>query len=75
MRVFLFAFICLPIFLIAQQSVLDGVYVKTQYEQEKFGKSGTPIGGELKMSSGDSLNHNPIKVKGFQCLNSSNYFR
>ena len=74
MRAFLLVFICFPLFSIAQQSVLDGIYVKTPYYQEQFGKDGTQIGGELKMSSGDLVDYKPIKVNGFQFLNSSNYF-
>jgi len=69
MRAFLL--LCLPLFSIAQYEVLDGIYVREVPIQEKYGKEGTIIGGELMMFSPDPKKLNKIEVSGFKYIDPS----
>ena len=66
--------ICFPLYSIAQQEVLDGIYVNSQIKPEEFGKHATKIGGELKMYLELNQYSKPTKIAGFQFLNSLDFF-
>ena len=63
-----------PLSSIAQQEVLDGIYISSQTKPEEFGKNTTQIGGDIQMYSEHKQYEKHTKIAGFQFLYSSDYF-